>query len=684
MIEERVSLSERETLFEAALQHATIGICIATEYGRIEMINRPLQALLKYSANELTGQPVEAVIPGIVRFRNYSTGKFASEDNLSEQRMETRALGKGNYRLQVEISLTSCRSDARNYIIVFIIDVTEKKFLEDKLKALFYKSPAAKCLTEFKTAKIIDTNSSFCRFSGFAREELEGKTLVDLGIISSDTQEKWRSKLLTEGRISNADIEVVTRHKQHVFALFSAEQIEISGDRFILLTCIDITELKKANEALRNAKENLEEEATELSRLNETGNRLWKIDNLKDGLKEILDSSIELTRAKKGNIQLYDAGREMLVMDISRNFSEAFLHHFKEATVDSGSTCGIALRSRTRCITQDTEKEWQSEDAVIARAEGFRSVLSTPLFSRDGALIGMISNHFKDAGAPSPLILKRMELYALVAENFIDRLKSYETIKTHNIELEEKVAQRTRELLASLRQEKELSEMKSRFLSMASHEFRTPLTTIRSSLTLIQAYHQDDQIEKRNKHVSRIEASVAAMVDILTDLLSLEKLEKGKVEAVPVSFNLRQFAENIMDEFNSVLKKGQHIQLYYDGERDIIQDEKVLGNVLRNLLSNAIKYSSEEKEIVFAVVARGRISITIKDNGIGIPEEEQARIFSTFFRAKNAGSVQGTGLGLSIVKRYMELLNGSVHFVSELHKGTAFTITFPQHEERGS
>jgi signal transduction histidine kinase len=235
------------------------------------------------------------------------------------------------------------------------------------------------------------------------------------------------------------------------------------------------------------------------------------------------------------------------------------------------------------------------------------------------------------------------------------------------------------ELTESLEREQTMNDMKSYFISVASHEFRTPLSVIMSSMSLIEAYNKDEQEEKRNKHIGRIKTTVRSLVGILDDFLSLEKLEQGKEEIKRETFDLYHFSGEIVEDLKSLLKPGQRIDFSHAGEKEIVQDKKILKNVLLNLLSNAIKYSEENKEIKFVVeVSRNLVSIQVKDNGIGIPEKEQEKLFSKFFRATNAVNIQGTGLGLNIVKKYVELLGGIISFVSRPGEGTTFSIAFPQ------
>ncbi|QEM08165.1 PAS domain S-box protein [Mucilaginibacter rubeus] len=245
-------------------------------------------------------------------------------------------------------------------------------------------------------------------------------------------------------------------------------------------------------------------------------------------------------------------------------------------------------------------------------------------------------------------------------------------------EFDAKVRERTLELTQSLAREKGLNEMKSRFVAMASHEFRTPLSAILSSLSLAESYRKIDEEEKRYRHIQRIRASVKNLTGILDEFLSLDKVEQGKVELLKEDFDLCAFAEDMIEEVNGMLKAGQHIDFDYKGQRGIFQDKKILRNIFLNLLTNAIKYSAEKQAVHLDINAgKKRAVIEVRDEGIGIPADEQKKIFTKFYRARNATNIQGTGLGLNIVKRYVDLLDGSINFLSLAGQGTTFTIELP-------
>ena len=268
-----------------------------------------------------------------------------------------------------------------------------------------------------------------------------------------------------------------------------------------------------------------------------------------------------------------------------------------------------------------------------------------------------------------------------------------EDIRKLNTDLESKVEQRTlilqealqelersqRELSEALDKERQLNEIKSRFVSMASHEFRTPLSTVLSSAALLSKYTQSEEQQRRDKHIKRIKDAVKHLNTLLEDFLSLGKLEEGKVGVEKAGFNVREFLDEIVEEMRPLAKEGQRIEFEYSGSDGFITDKRLLKSILINLLSNAVKFSPENATILLQTVhtENGGLTLSVKDEGIGISEEDQQHLFSSFFRGGNALNIEGTGLGLHIVKRYADLIHGSVRLESELGKGTRVTLELP-------
>ncbi len=235
------------------------------------------------------------------------------------------------------------------------------------------------------------------------------------------------------------------------------------------------------------------------------------------------------------------------------------------------------------------------------------------------------------------------------------------------------------ELLKALEQERELNELKSRFVSIVSHEFRTPLTSILSSSQLLKLYSDRMSDEKKMSHLDKIEDQVTRLTGMLNDILTLGKIEAVGMEFSPVPLDLVAVCRDLTEEIQAITKTPHQIIFSASGESDgFVGDEKLLRQIITNLLTNAVKYSPDGTNVEFTVTYQpGQAVIRIKDEGMGIPEEDQKHLFEAFHRAKNVGEIQGTGLGLPIVKRAVEAHGGTIACESKVGKGTTFTVTLP-------
>lgn len=276
---------------------------------------------------------------------------------------------------------------------------------------------------------------------------------------------------------------------------------------------------------------------------------------------------------------------------------------------------------------------------------------------------------------------KKVTERTLELERTVNKLLSTNTTLQKEIKdrlsAEQKLQNNEKELRVALNKEKELSELKSRFVSMASHEFRTPLTSILSSAALISRYEKEEHQKNREKHINRIKSSVANLTGILNDFLSLSRLEEGRVEVHLSELNLELLCQEVIEDTKSMLKSDQVINHTITGEMsNVIVDERILRNILFNLVSNAIKYSDEDIDCHISFEDK-YFQFDIKDRGIGIPIEDQKYLFTRFFRAGNVTNIQGTGLGLNIVKQYVDMLGGDISFESKHEEGTTFTVIIP-------
>jgi len=239
------------------------------------------------------------------------------------------------------------------------------------------------------------------------------------------------------------------------------------------------------------------------------------------------------------------------------------------------------------------------------------------------------------------------------------------------------------ELRKALEVEKKYSELKTRFISMVSHEYRTPLTVIQLSSDILNKHH--DQLDNKDmqKHFEKISLSVFKMTKLMDDVLEISKTQALKSQINEINFDIIEFCRNLLDEFRQIDDNNHHILFESNvNEYGILSDTYILDRILNNLISNAIKFTPYGKTIIINLnvdSVNKNILIEVKDEGIGIPEEEKGNLFDAFYRSKNVNKISGTGLGLSIVKDYIELLNGEISFESQLHIGTTFRFTLPVH-----
>jgi len=234
-------------------------------------------------------------------------------------------------------------------------------------------------------------------------------------------------------------------------------------------------------------------------------------------------------------------------------------------------------------------------------------------------------------------------------------------------------------LRLALAKEKELNQLKTQFIAITSHEFRTPLTTISSSNDLLERYCRDSMDTKKEKHLRQIKLSVNQMIQLLDDVLLIGRADSGKVELQLIPLDIVEFCHNLVEEIQTNAGKQYQIIFNLQGEfSETYLDINLLRPILSNLLANAVKYSPQGGVVTFNLFSSDTtITFQIKDSGIGIPPEAQKYLFESFHRASNVGKIQGTGLGLSIVKRCVDIHGGEISLESEVNVGTTFTVTLP-------
>jgi PAS domain S-box-containing protein len=514
-----------------------------------------------------------------------------------------------------------------------------------------------------KRGTIKMVNPAMSGLFGYSLEEMEGENVRMLMPEPYHSQhDNYIENYKRTGvkHVIGGGREVVAKRKDgSLFPIFlNVNELELHGEQVFAGVIHDISGRKLAETAYR-----------------ETDNKL----------KAILDTAVEgmIIMDQRGRIELvnpaalrlfgYEDGElieknvKVLMPEPDRSNHDRYLRDYKET-------------GRRSIIGSGREVIGRKKDGSLFPF----SLAVSEVELRDRTMyVGMIH----DLTAVKEARSRLEEANASLEKKVEERTKDLERINTDlmlvNERLEEEITKRKEaqeSAIAALATEKHLNEMKSRFVSMASHEFRTPLSGILTSVSLLGRYSAPEHADKREKHIATIKTSVRNLTTILNDFLSLDKLESGKVEVNVQDFPMRPLMEEFRAEMLNFAKNGQSIDFEDDGNVDILRaDRHLLKNILINLVSNALKYSPEGQEVK---VRLGRINndlvISVVDRGMGIPEKDQVHMFERLFRASNVTNIQGTGLGLNIVKKYIDLHNGSIAFESEEGKGTTFTVIIPQ------
>lgn len=369
----------------------------------------------------------------------------------------------------------------------------------------------------------------------------------------------------------------------------------------------------------------------------------------------------------------YDSSTELVGKQVEQLIPQRFKHghsHYREKYVEHPTPRAMGTGRDLYAVKKDGAE--------------FPVEISLSHYETNGEkfVIAFVSDITKRKEIERDVILQKEKLAQInkKIEDLNDDLEQKVELRTGQLkELMQEVEASRDELSKALNKEKELSDLKSRFVSMASHEFRTPLSTILSSASLLAKYTEKTEQPNRDRHILRIKSAVNNLTGILNEFLSIGRIEDGKIQAHPQQFNIRDISSGVCTEMQSLVVNGQEIQYTHEGEEDVVLDPALFRNIIINLLSNAIKFSHQGgKILVKTVVGKNRIRLSVSDAGIGISREDQQHLFERFFRAANATNIQGTGLGLHIVARYMELMDGKISFESGLEQGTTFHLTFPR------
>ncbi|NOS55479.1 MAG: PAS domain-containing sensor histidine kinase [Cyclobacteriaceae bacterium] len=443
---------------------------------------------------------------------------------------------------------------------------------------------------------------------------------------------------------------------------------------FVIAFIIDITVRKQNEDLLKEQKNQVLQFAEQTKRLNAELEK--KIEDRTKMLKETLEAleNTQQETTKALNFQkaiLNHAGACIIATDIYgvvqlfNTTAEEYLGYSKSEVIDQVNVVHFHLVS-----------ELQSKAAAFSRELG---KIVTPNFNVLSAKsVDDLPNEHEWTYVRKDGTTFTVSLNVTTLRDAQNRISGFLGVAVDISEL--KKFQNS--LQVALEKEKHLGDLKSRFVTMASHEFRTPLSTILSSVSLIDKYTSAEDLEKREKHIKRIKSAVGNMKDILEDFLSLGKMEEGKIQLNPellTPAELRDELEAVIQEMQRLTKLSQQITHTFTVTDDCNIGRKMLRHIMTNLISNAIKFSPEGSTIdISSENKKNELVFTIQDTGIGISESDQKHLFERFFRAENASNIQGTGLGLHIISRYLDLVNGHIELASKLNKGSTFIVHIPQ------
>lgn len=517
---------------------------------------------------------------------------------------------------------------------------------------------------------ILAVNDSMCRLFGYERAEMIGQNVNMLMPEPYHSQHDAyldRYKKTGQRHVIGQGREVVAKRKNGSFfpIFLSVTEAEQDGQRVFAGIIHDISSRKLAETAYR-----------------ETDNMLHTIlDTAVDGII-IIDSSGRIDMINPAACVLFGyeshevIGRNIRVLmpEPDSSAHDGYMHRYQT----TGERRIIGIGREVKGLRKDGStfpftlgvSELRLRDKVLY--VGIIHDLTNIAEARQ-----RLQNYAEELKQANENLEAEVSKRTVQLEEANQLLVSANAAMTLEVELRRKAEQ---EAIHLLEKEKELNELKSRFVSMASHEFRTPLAGILTSLSLLARYEGPEHAEKRIRHMGIIRSSVHNLTSILNDFLSLEKLESGRVELHTEVFPINTLAQEILAEMEGGLKNGQTIEVKLcEGVDRVKADRHLLRNILINLISNAIKYSPEGRPIELKFCAEGQfLKVDVVDQGMGIPEKDQQHMFDRLFRASNVTNIQGTGLGLNIVKRYLDLHQGTINFVSREGHGSTFTFTIPQ------
>ncbi|MFD1614085.1 sensor histidine kinase [Gelatiniphilus marinus] len=616
-----------QEIFNILLEAVSEGVIIVDNQQNIMEVNTIVESIFGYAKTEILGKALDVLIPS--QYHTSHAAYFEAFIKRGKRRKMGEAvdifgLKKDGTVFPVEVELNPFSIYNKTYVMAMVRDISEKKNTE---KQLMLKSRALESanngiiITDAlqEDNPVIYFNSASQNLTGFSSKEILNNNCRILQ--GNDRNQKPLKKLRKAIKKGESCQVTLCNYKKDGTLFWNDLYImPITNSEGVVTNFIgiqnDVTKRKKAEDERQHLATIFDESLNEIYVFDvET----LKFINANYGAQKNIGYSLEELK-------------NMTPLDITHNDNEA---NFRK-TIDA-------------LLQKNVEK------------------------------LKLETVHQRKDGTNYPVEV-HLQLSHLGEKNvFVAIILDITELKNQTAKLENKVEERTEQLKIALSKEKELNELKTKFLSLVSHEFKTPLSGILTSSQLLAKYQLTEQQDKRNRHIKIISDKVHYLNNILNDFLSFEKLESGKLNYRYAHFKLSKVVNEVVYNANMLLKEGQKINYPKNiDELSVFQDEKIIELILSNLIYNAINYSPEHTTIDIEVNQNHETTtFVIKDQGIGIPEKDQNHIFDRYFRGENVVNTQGTGIGLNIVKNHLENIGGTISFISKEHKGSSFTITIP-------
>ncbi len=652
------------SLLAASVSSSEDAIISKSLDGIITSWNAGAERIFGYTAEEAIGQSILMVIPE-ERYEEQMRILDKIRRGQRVEHFETVRMARDGKRLDLSLTVSPVY-DASGQIIGSskvarnisdrILAAEALRESEERFRTLANHAPVGIFQTDL-TGKTVFVNEVWCGLAGLLSQDAEGDGWIeavhpaDRNRVITDWQQACDQGLPshTEFRFRRPDGSIA-------WLQGNAEPLRDPQGKMLgyIGTVADITSRKLAEQALSENEQRISADLASMNSLYELTARLLATQNLESALQEVLTSAIAMQQADMGCVHLYDSAIDKFNVAAQHGFDQEFLESLVDATFIENSDCAKALISGERAIIEDVAADPDYRGLLsFAERAGYRAFQSTPLHSRRGALLGILSTHFREPRKLSSRELTMLDLYARQAADFIEQMQ----------------------LINSMR---EADHRKDEFLAMLAHELRNPLAPIRSGLDYLSM-----ESNQSKEVVGIMRDQVEHLVRLVDDLLDVSRIARGKVELRQEIVEIAPLVNRAVESLSWAFKaKDQFLEVSVPDEPIYLRADPVrLVQVLGNLLNNASKYTPEGGQVQLDVSCQGdKLVLQVQDNGIGIEPELLPRVFDLFTQSSRAldRAQGGMGIGLTLVRSLVELHSGSISAESAgIGQGSRFTIKLP-------